>query len=198
VTKGKLRSAAGYLLVLHTLEELDEVEVGLTCRRVDDQQDTVALIRLAIAACETRLCKELLRFLHSIDESGAALRRAVNELDLPQRDLADGVDGIRIEAPSPTFEGTAQAVPGGTLSPQNGVSHDVDIAALSSAPGVPVEHVSNDMPPSRPEQAPRSVSLLAPSASTSSSSSSIPTIKRITVDPGNEGRVPNPLAIPDE
>jgi hypothetical protein len=44
----------------------------------------VRLLRLAMAAKEFHLCKELLRFLHSIDESGAALRTAIKDLGIIQ------------------------------------------------------------------------------------------------------------------
>ncbi|ORY32121.1 RIC1-domain-containing protein [Naematelia encephala] len=67
---GRLRTAAGCLLVLHTLEELD------------DAKDTIRLLRLAIEAKEYHLCKELLRFLHSIDETGSALRHAIDEVGI--------------------------------------------------------------------------------------------------------------------
>lgn len=67
---GTLRTAASYLLVMHTLEE------------ADDARDTVRLLRLAIDAKETQLCKELLRFLHSIDETGTALRSAIAEVGI--------------------------------------------------------------------------------------------------------------------
>lgn len=70
IASGALRSAASYLLVMHTLEE------------ADDAADTVRLLRLAIERDETQLCKELLRFLRSIDESGEALRRAVKEVGI--------------------------------------------------------------------------------------------------------------------
>jgi len=62
-----------------------------------DDQDTVRLMKLAMKAKEYRvslgiehkfgrttdwqLCKELLRFLRSIDESGEALRQAISEID---------------------------------------------------------------------------------------------------------------------
>jgi hypothetical protein len=71
IQAGELRTAASYLLVMHTLEE------------ADDAADTVRLLRLAIEAKETQLCKELLRFLHSIDDTGAALRRAIAEVPIP-------------------------------------------------------------------------------------------------------------------
>jgi hypothetical protein len=62
----RLKTAASYLLVLHTLEQLDE-----------DHRDVVRLLRSAIDGKDWQLCKELLRFLKSIDESGKALQDAV-------------------------------------------------------------------------------------------------------------------------
>ncbi|KAK8854501.1 hypothetical protein IAR55_003240 [Kwoniella newhampshirensis] len=79
--KRNLRTAASYLLVLHNLEELDDVE------------DTIRLLRQAIKANEFHLCKELLRFLHSIDENGTALRAAVEQVGILQSDLAGSVTG---------------------------------------------------------------------------------------------------------
>lgn len=67
---GELRTAASYLLVMHTQEE------------ADDAEDTVRLLRLAMDAKETQLCKELLRFLHSIDDTGLALRRAIEQVGI--------------------------------------------------------------------------------------------------------------------
>lgn len=42
----------------------------------------VRLLQSAIGAKDWQLCRELLRFLRSIDESGAALRAAVTETNL--------------------------------------------------------------------------------------------------------------------
>lgn len=70
VASGALRTAAGYLLVMHTLEE------------GEDAVDTVELLKLAVEQKEVQLCKELLRFLHSTDESGQALRDAVEEVGI--------------------------------------------------------------------------------------------------------------------
>lgn len=54
--------------MLHTLEQLD-----------DSQGDAVRLIRMAMHSKEWQLCRDILRFLRSIDDSGAALRVAVKE-----------------------------------------------------------------------------------------------------------------------
>jgi RAB6A-GEF complex partner protein 1 len=66
------------LLVLHNLEQLD-----------DDGEDGVRLLRSAIEGKDWQLCRELLRFLHSVDDSGAALRNALaktNLVEIPSED----------------------------------------------------------------------------------------------------------------
>ena len=70
--EGKLGTAAGYLLVLQNLEQLDDVG------------DSVRLLRLATAAGDTSLCKDVVRFLRSIDQSGATLSAALEAIEEPQ------------------------------------------------------------------------------------------------------------------
>jgi hypothetical protein len=60
----------------------------------------VRLLRLAMAAKEFHLCKELLRFLHSIDESGAALRTAIKDLGIIQPPVEDTQHRILPEPPN--------------------------------------------------------------------------------------------------
>lgn len=67
----KLRTAGSYLLVLHTLEQLNP-----------NSGEVVKLLRCAVEDKEWELCKELLRFLNSIDDSGNALRNAAGQLNL--------------------------------------------------------------------------------------------------------------------
>ncbi|THH29722.1 hypothetical protein EUX98_g4465 [Antrodiella citrinella] len=71
LSSGRLKTAASYLLVLHNLEQLE-----------GGSSDVVRLLRGAIEVKDWPLCRELLRFLHSIDESGAALRNALKETEL--------------------------------------------------------------------------------------------------------------------
>lgn len=52
--------------MLHTLNELDE-----------SQEDVIRLLQRAIDEKEWSLCRDILRFLQSADESGSALRQAV-------------------------------------------------------------------------------------------------------------------------
>jgi len=62
----RLRTAGSYLLVLHSLEQLDT-----------GHDDAFRLLRSAVAVKDWQLCRELLRFLHSLDDSGAVLKEAL-------------------------------------------------------------------------------------------------------------------------
>ncbi|GAA5919951.1 hypothetical protein JCM6882_000223 [Rhodosporidiobolus microsporus] len=68
VTSGFLKVAASYLLVLHNLEPLEQ-----------SSKDTVRLLKTAMEAGEWTLCRELLRFLYSLDRTGVILRTALSE-----------------------------------------------------------------------------------------------------------------------
>ncbi|KAF8139997.1 RIC1-domain-containing protein [Boletus edulis] len=57
-----------YLLVLHNLEQREE-----------NNKDAIRLLQSAIDAQEWQLCREILRFLHSIDDTGMALRHALTQ-----------------------------------------------------------------------------------------------------------------------
>lgn len=65
---GLLKTAASYLLVLHNLETLEQ-----------SSRDTVTIMKAAMNANDWDLCRELVRFLYSIDRSGAVLRYALLE-----------------------------------------------------------------------------------------------------------------------
>lgn len=69
--KGNLKTAGGYLLVLHTFEEL---------RPTGDQ--VVRLLQRAKDEQDWELCKELARFLMALDESGATLRSTLERVEL--------------------------------------------------------------------------------------------------------------------
>lgn len=79
--KGNLKTAGGYLLVLHTFEEL---------RSTGDQ--VVRLLQRAKEEQDWELCKELARFLMALDESGATLRSTLElvELKTPSAESAFG------------------------------------------------------------------------------------------------------------
>jgi hypothetical protein len=71
MSSGRLKTAGSYLLVLHNLEQLNE-----------NDRDAVRLLKAAMEQKEWQLCRQLLRFLHSIDETGTALRDALTQVDL--------------------------------------------------------------------------------------------------------------------
>ncbi len=69
--KGLLKTAGGYLLVLHTLEELGPSSDKL-----------IRLLSQAKQQGDWELCKELARFLMSLDPSGETLREAAEMIEL--------------------------------------------------------------------------------------------------------------------
>ncbi|KAB8339061.1 hypothetical protein FH972_021997 [Carpinus fangiana] len=77
--RGSLKTAGGYLLVLHTLEEISS-----------DSPQVSRLLRAAKEAQDWELCKELARFLMALDETGNTLRHALEDLDRLQ--IYDGPD----------------------------------------------------------------------------------------------------------
>ncbi|KAJ3890952.1 RIC1-domain-containing protein [Lentinula edodes] len=73
----RLKTAGSYLLVLHNLEQLDEKNV-----------DAIRLLKIAMDEKDWQLCRELLRFLRSIDDSGVALRDALAQTGLVELKIA--------------------------------------------------------------------------------------------------------------
>ncbi|RDW88833.1 hypothetical protein BP6252_00865 [Coleophoma cylindrospora] len=69
--KGNLKTAGGYLLILHTFEELSS-----------SSEQLVRLLSRAKEEGDWELCKELARFLMALDESGATLTEALELVDL--------------------------------------------------------------------------------------------------------------------
>ncbi|OCF75666.1 hypothetical protein I204_02958 [Kwoniella mangroviensis CBS 8886] len=76
--ENKLRTAASYLLVLHGMSDEGLQQEGEKM----DVEDTIRLLKQAIKSKEFHLCKELLRFLHSIDESGSSLISAIDQVGI--------------------------------------------------------------------------------------------------------------------
>ncbi|CUA72360.1 Guanine nucleotide exchange factor subunit Rich [Rhizoctonia solani] len=71
-----LKVAASYLIVLHTLNELDQTH-----------EDVTRLLQKAIDEKEWPLCRDVLRFLQSADDTGLALRRAITMSGLSPQTL---------------------------------------------------------------------------------------------------------------
>ncbi|KAF2866777.1 RIC1-domain-containing protein [Massariosphaeria phaeospora] len=92
--KGSLKTAGGYLLVLHTFEELSS-----------NGDQVVRLLERAKAEQDWDLCKELARFLMALDESGATLRQTLELVEL-KSPLAE-----RDYQPQFTFEAARLGIP---------------------------------------------------------------------------------------
>jgi len=69
--RGELKTAGGYLLVLHTLSDISSTS-----------PQVVRLLRAARARQDWDLCKELARFLVALDESGDTLRQALDLMEV--------------------------------------------------------------------------------------------------------------------
>jgi hypothetical protein len=76
--RGNLKTAGGYLLVLHEFEELSPT---------GDQ--VIRLLQQAKSEQDWDLCKELARFLMALDQSGETLRRTLELVELKSPSAAD-------------------------------------------------------------------------------------------------------------
>ena len=93
--RGSLKTAGGYLLILHTFEELSS-----------SSEQLVRLLSRAKDEGDWELCKELARFLTALDESGATLREALEMVNLrsPQGEPENSsfmFEGTRLKVPRP-------------------------------------------------------------------------------------------------
>lgn len=93
--KGLLKTAGGYLLILHTFEELDS-----------SSEQCVRLLQRAKEKADWDLCKELARFLMALDESGDSLREAMRRINVrtesgDKSERTNGFEGgvARLRAP---------------------------------------------------------------------------------------------------
>lgn len=102
--KDALKTAGGYLLVLHTFEELST-----------SSQQLVRLLQRAKQEQDWDLCKELARFLMALDESGGTLREALELVELRAAGSENGsagsgvrsfmFDEMRLSVPRPRHNG---------------------------------------------------------------------------------------------
>ena len=96
--RGSLKTAGGYLIILHTLDELGS-----------STEQSVRLLSRAMREGDWELCKELARFLAAMDETGETLQETMKmvEVALKQDSGQDGI-GSRLQIPS------SRATNGGT------------------------------------------------------------------------------------
>lgn len=80
--RGSLKTAGGYLLILHTFDELATAS-----------EQSVRLLTRAMREEDWELCKELARFLAALDETGETLREAMEMANIRVREIDDGTAG---------------------------------------------------------------------------------------------------------
>ncbi|KKO99796.1 hypothetical protein THAR02_08096 [Trichoderma harzianum] len=85
--RGSLKTAGGYLIILHTLDELDA-----------SLEQSVRVLTRAIREGDWELCKELARFLAAMDETGEILKEAMKMANVTQVSNQDGISS-RLELP---------------------------------------------------------------------------------------------------
>ncbi|KUI66658.1 RAB6A-GEF complex partner protein 1 [Cytospora mali] len=96
--RGSLKTAGGYLLILHTFDELSSAS-----------EQSVRLLSRAMREEDWELCKELARFLAALDETGDTLREALEMANVRiatgNREGEEGIGGAlvaRLEVPQRT------------------------------------------------------------------------------------------------
>lgn len=103
-----LKTAGGYLLVLHTFEGEEELVSkpgnasagsGATTS-TSSSQHLIRLLARARDEGDWDLCKELARFLMSVDESGDTLREALELVGLRQASPGRRLKAFSLDAPS--------------------------------------------------------------------------------------------------
>jgi RAB6A-GEF complex partner protein 1 len=137
--KGSLKTAGGYLLVLHTFEELSS-----------SSEQLVRLLVRAKNEGDWELCKELARFLTALDESGATLREALEMVDLlsPNGEQTEGsflFEGSRLKVPRPGQNGSSNGFDRRSRSnSRSPTSSLIDDRAVSGR-GAPQDYFSNQI-----------------------------------------------------
>lgn len=127
--RGSLKTAGGYLIVLHTLDELGS-----------STEQSVRLLSRAMREGDWELCKELARFLAAMDETGETLQEAMRMVDvvIKQEPGLDGF-GSRLQIPSGRgLNGSSGQTSSGdddaTESDRRSTSDTGSIASTISAP----------------------------------------------------------------
>lgn len=115
-----LRTAASYLLVLHSLETAEE-----------STDMTVRLLRRAASEKKWALCRDLLRFLRSVDETGEMVRVAISRAGLLDGASAD-VSAAKADADAMTP--TAASYPQRLESPAIVIDAAPSLNRTTSAP----------------------------------------------------------------
>ncbi|KAK4192642.1 RIC1-domain-containing protein [Podospora australis] len=127
--RGSLKTAGGYLLILHTFDELATAS-----------EQSVRLLSRAMREEDWELCKELARFLAALDETGDTLREAMKMVNVSTKgrglsgDGSDNAFMTRLEIPSRSahgFPATDNAL--GIVNPRRNGGSDSDAEGRSAS-----------------------------------------------------------------
>ncbi|KAK3394549.1 RIC1-domain-containing protein [Podospora didyma] len=104
--RGSLKTAGGYLLILHTFDELATAS-----------EQSVRLLSRAMREEDWELCKELARFLAALDETGDTLREAMEMVNIQTRARRDMLEeGISTNGFTARLAVPQRRSPNGSLS----------------------------------------------------------------------------------
>ncbi|CAH1760958.1 9346_t:CDS:10 [Entrophospora sp. SA101] len=90
MSTGLLKTATSYLLVIHTLEPT-----------ADSGKDTMRLLSKAMESDDYELCKELVRFLNSIDGTGKLLKDALETIEISFKNKDDAIKSSLLPSSKP-------------------------------------------------------------------------------------------------
>jgi hypothetical protein len=119
--RGSLKTAGGYLIILHTLQELES-----------STEQSVRLLGRAMKEGDWELCKELARFLAAVDDTGEVLQEAMRMANIPVASSSDSIAG-RLAVPSlRPANGNGKAGTGDDESAESDARSASDAASISS------------------------------------------------------------------
>lgn len=124
--RGSLKTAGGYLIVLHTLDELDAAT-----------EQAVRLLTRAMREGDWDLCKELARFLAALDDTGEVLQEVMKMVNMAIKGQPEYDPGAsRLQIPSSRFtngsSGSTDGDDGGTESDARSGSDTASIGSTVS------------------------------------------------------------------
>lgn len=113
--RGSLKTAGGYLIILHTLEELGGAA---------STEQTVRVLSRAMREGQWELCRELARFLAAMDDTGETLEKTMAEAKqaLTQEDPVPVKGMANLLVPSGSRNGNSSDDEGQSLSESGSVS----------------------------------------------------------------------------
>lgn len=127
--RGSLKTAGGYLLVLHTFDDYEHGGHGGSSNGngsdlATAMDQSVRLLARAMAEGDWELCKELARFLAALDESGNTLRSVMQMLHLPGNGGDSGAAkrediATRLAMPPPRQQGRVNGAVAGAADGSN-------------------------------------------------------------------------------